>query len=237
MNLVVPFEMHEENVLPFHMHEVVFKRLSDNLGLALSSRPIHDLSTVQDIVRSLDGDKLVVVRRDRYKCNECEFTVDLPFRKLIGVVPFSINGHLRFMLKDDYSVKKLEDSLKSNYLNEVLSISLDESYIEFPSGLRAPTSISVDTLKALLDAEVEANNEDEAFREQAKILFSELKRLGYKIKVIEHEGLGVTKCIIVPPITKSDNDPMRPLPLGETCIEAFQRDPEMMKRLVEVERT
>mgnify|MGYP001772766460 CR=1 FL=1 len=237
MNLVVPFKMDEENALQFHIHEVVFKKLTDNLGLALSSRPIHDLTSTQDIARALDGDKLVVARRDHYKCKECGFTIDLPFRKLIDVVPFSINGDIQLVVKENYSIKSLKDSLKSDYINEVLSVNLDESYIKFPSGLRAPTSVSVETLKALLDAEVRTDDEEEVFKEQAKVLFSELKRLGYKIKVVEHEGLAITKCMIVPPIVKNDNDPMRPLPLGETCMEAFQRDPEMMKRLVEVERT
>ena len=191
--IVYPLEPLDHNsALRDHDYFVLYKTISQHFAVTIYYAPYHKFDHIYPkVVTSSDGHS-ILVRKEIGKCQECGLTIQYHHEKDIEEVNvFSINGKVYY-----FYTKKTNLFLETTDI--VGDVSLDESYIEFPSGLRAPTSVSVETLKALLDAEVRTDDEEEVFKEQAKVLFSELKRLGYMLEYDMKKG----KCVIVSPDRK-----------------------------------
>ena len=188
--IVYPLEPLDPNsVLRDHNYFVLYKTITQHFAVAIYYAPYHKFDHIYPKVVISDGHKSILVRKEIGKCQECGLTIQYHHEKDVEEVNvFSINGKVYY-----FYTKKTNLFLETTDI--VGDVSLDESYIEFPSGLRAPTTISVDVLKALLDAEVGASDEREVLKEQAKMLFSELKRLGY---MLEYDTIK-RKCFVISP--------------------------------------
>lgn len=218
---VYPLEPIDPNsVVRGHEYFVVFKPITDHFAVAVYYETQHLLLDEYPRAVMTDGHRSVLVKRRIMKCEYCGLTVKTNDTRSDEISIVSINGELRFLFtnKDNFELLELKTT-------EILNgVQIDEYYIEFPSGLRAPVTLSTDVLKKLLEAEIKAGKE-EALKVQAEILFNELKRLGYEMEYDPERK----KCSITSPDGKGvyEFDPEGydyydgPLsPISETCYNA-----------------
>ena len=220
---VYPLEPIDPNsVVRGHEYFVVFKPITDHFAVAVYYETQHLLLNEYPRAVVTDGHRSVLVKRRIMKCEYCGLTVKTNDTRTDEISVVSINGELRFLFtnKDNSELFELKTT-------EILNgVQIDENYIEFPSGLRVPVTLSTDVLKALLEAEIRAGKEEEALKEQSKILFNELKRLGYKMEYDPERK----KCIMISPDGKQGVYEYDPegydyydgslSPISETCYNA-----------------
>ena len=217
METVYPLEpINPNNVIRGHEYFVVFKPITDRFAVAVYYEPHHLFLDEYHEAIATDGRRSLLVKKKVMKCMWCGLTVQTNYTKTDEISVVSVNGELRYIFTD-------KDNFELNTPDEILDgVRIDENYVEFPSGLHVPVTVGTEVLKKLLEVEIRAANEKEAFAEQSRILFAELKKSGYRM-VLKGKG----KCIVISPDGKKGIYEYGPdfydgplSPISETCYTA-----------------